>query len=283
MLCGMAIRRGITAFVIALVIGLALTIPLVSLVVANMLPRQGLLVIPAGLLAVSWAWSGDWLLDRPAPGRWVRLGLLLTGLFTLVVSWYAGYRAWSIRDVGPIAPPAAWLEAAANTLPADQNAADLYDEAQRRIVGPTDSSEFLSRNREVLDLIRRAAARPVCRFAQREKPTLADQPDLPPMAIFAKLITLDLSDREKHGDLAGAWDDIMVLFRMARHAGEGTGLVSAFANVVLMERITLGHALEWAVARGQTPERLQAALVAYRDLPNMPSSDGDRAGRGQPC
>jgi hypothetical protein len=92
------------------------------------------------------------------------------------------------------------------------------------------------------------------------------------MAIFTKLITLDLSDREKHDDLAGAWDDIIVLFRMARHASEGTVLVSAFANVVLMERITLGRALEWAVARGQTPERLQAALVAYRDLPNMPSS-----------
>ncbi len=67
-LCGMAIRRGITAVVIALVAALALTIPLVALVVANMLPRQGLLVIPAGLIAVSWAWSGDWLLDRPAPG-----------------------------------------------------------------------------------------------------------------------------------------------------------------------------------------------------------------------
>ena len=64
----------------------------------------------------------------------------------------------------------------------------------------------------------------------------------------------------------------MVLFRMAQHAGEGTGFVSAFANVVLTERITLGHALEWAISRGQTPERLQAALVAYRDLPNMPSS-----------
>ena len=49
-LCGMAIRRGITAVVIALVIGLALAVPLDALVVAHMLPVQGLLVIPAGLL-----------------------------------------------------------------------------------------------------------------------------------------------------------------------------------------------------------------------------------------
>jgi hypothetical protein len=271
-LCGMAIRRGITAVVIAMVIGLVLTIPLTAMQLVQMLPLLGLLVIPVGLLAVSWAWSGDWLFDRPAPGRWLRLGLLLTGMFTLVVSWYAGYRAWSIRDVGPIAPPAVWLEATAKTLPTDQNAAELYDEARRQMVGPLDSPELLGRNQKVLDLLRRAASRPNCRFMQREKPTLLDQPDLPPVAIFARLMSLDSYDRQNHGDLAGAWDDIMVLFRMARHVGDGTGLISAFANVVLVERSALGHALEWAVAPGQTPERLQAALAAYRDLPNMPSS-----------
>ena len=34
----------------------------------------------------------------------------------------------------------------------------------------------------------------------------------------------------------------------------------------------LGHALEWAVAHGQTPDRLHAALAAYRDLPKMASA-----------
>ncbi len=101
---------------------------------------------------------------------------------------------------------------------------------------------------------------------------MADQPNLPPMAIFAKLITLDLSDREEHGDLTSAWNDIMVLFRMAQHAGDRAGLMSAFANVVLVERTALSHALEWAVAPGQTLERLQTALAAYRERPKMPSS-----------
>ena len=68
LVCGMAIRRSITAVVVSLVIGLALTIPLAALVTVQMLPEQGLLVIPAGLLVVSWAWSDDWLLARPGSG-----------------------------------------------------------------------------------------------------------------------------------------------------------------------------------------------------------------------
>ena len=149
----MAIRRGITAVVIALVIGLALAIPLAALVVAHMLPVQGLLVIPAGLAGGLVGMERRLAAGPAGPGRWVRLGLLLTGMFALVVSWYAGYRAWSIPDVGPIAPPAAWIEAAATPLPADQNAAELYREAGRRLVGPfADSPEFLDRNREFVDL-----------------------------------------------------------------------------------------------------------------------------------
>jgi ABC-type transport system involved in multi-copper enzyme maturation permease subunit len=276
-LCGMAIRRGITAGVIALVAGLALTVPLIALVQVNMLPVQGLLAIPAGLLAVSWIWSGDWQLERPAPGRWVRLGLLLTGMFTVLVSWYAGYRAWSIPDVGPITPPAVWLEAAAASVPADQDAAELYREAGRRLVGPfKDSPEFLERNRELLDLLRRAAARPSCGFVKPQKPTLLEQLDLPPLSQLAYLLALDASERQSHGDLAGAWDDIVAMFHMAQHGK--AGLVFAFPDLLSVERTALGHALEWAVAQGQTPERLHTALTTYLALPKIaPAADLVRA------
>ena len=271
LVCGMAIRRSITAVVVSLVIGLVLTIPLAALVTAQMLPVQGLLVIPAGLLVVSWAWSGDWLLARPGSGRWLRLGLLLMGMFALVVSWYAGFRAWSIRDVGPIDPPSMWLEAASASLPADQNAAELYRKAGQQLVGPfKDSPEFLDRNRGLLDLLRQATTRPYCRFLEPQKLTVLDQPDLPPLTQLAHLLALDASERQNHGDFGGAWDDIMALFRMARHSGEGTGLGLTFSTIVWEERTALGVALEWAVARGQTPEQLHAALMAYRDLPKMP-------------
>jgi hypothetical protein len=266
LVCGMAIRRGITAVVIAMVLGIILMIPLGTLVGVNMLPVQGLLAIPAGLLVVSWAWSGDWLLERPSPGRWVRLGLLLTGMSTGLVGWYAGYRAWSIPDVGPIAPPAAWIEGASASLPSDQNAADLYREAGRRLVGPLDNS-FLDRNQGILDLIRRATVRPHCRFLQPEKLTVLDRPDLPPVSQVANLLALAASDRQNRGDLAGAWDDITALFRMAHQMGESAGLTF---DVTWVERTALGQAMEWVVARGQTPERLRAALAAYHILPKIP-------------
>ena len=53
-------------------------------------------------------------------------------------------------------------------------------------------------------------------------------------------------------------------------SARATGLGSTFSTVVWVERTALGVALEWAVARGQTPEQLHAALAAYRDLPKMP-------------
>ena len=262
-LCGMAIRRSITAIVVALVIALVLTIPLALLVTVNMLPAPGLLVIPAGLLVVSWAWSKDWLLDRPAPGRFLRLGLLLIGMFVLAVSWYAGYRAWSIRDVGLVAPPTAWTEATTASLQPNQNAANLYREAGDQLIGPfQDSPGFLKRNRELLDLLHRAAVMPDCRFLEPEKLTVLDRPDVPPVSQFARLLTLDARDRQNHGDLAKAWDDIIVLFRMAHHAARGSGYIIAFPDALSVERNALGHALEWAVTRSQTPERLHAALAS---------------------
>ena len=272
LLCGMTIRRGITAVLIAVVIGVGLTIPLSMLVASDMMPMPGLLVIPTGLLLVSLAWSSDWLLDRPAPGRWVRLGLLLTGMFSLAVGWYAGYRAWSIRDVGRIAVPAAWIEVASAPLPADQNAADLYRKAGNRLIGPVeDSPKFLEQNQETCDLVRRATARLGCRFRLPEKMTILDRPDLPPLGQLAHLLALDSSERQAHGDLTGAWDDIMALFRMAHHISDGFGLW-AFSSSATVERMALGRALEWAVARGQTPDRLHSALVAFRELPKMPSA-----------
>ena len=99
---------------------------------------------------------------------------------------------------------------------------------------------------------------------------MLDQPDLPPVSQLASLLALDASERQNHGDLAGAWDDIVALFRMAHHIGDGAGLSSAHPGTIAVERMALGQALEWAVARGQTPDRLHAALAAYRDLPKMP-------------
>ena len=95
----------------------------------KMMPAWGLAALPVAFLVVTWAWSGDWLLDRPAPGRYLRLGLILAGTFGVLLGGYAGVRVWSIPDPGPIAAPSC-LDRRARSPP-DRNAADLYREAAR--------------------------------------------------------------------------------------------------------------------------------------------------------
>ncbi len=75
-------------------------------------------------------------------------------------------------------------------------------------------------------------------------------------------------DRIHRGDLAGAWDDIVVLLRMARHVSEGATMFQDLLALAI-EQETLDLARDWATAPGQTPDRLRAAIAAYRDLPRL--------------
>ena len=63
-----------------------------------------------------------------------------------------------------------------------------------------------------------------------------------------------------------------MLFRMTRHFTEGAGLDEARAALLIAERDALKLAIDWAVAQGQTVERLHAALETYRSLPKMPTA-----------
>ena len=277
-ICGMMFRRGITAFVIALVLTFALLPPLFTLWTVAMLPPPGFLVVAAALLMVSWAWCSDWMLERPAPGRWLRLGLFATTALALVSAVYIPFRAWSVPDIGPIAPPSAWAASALILAKSEENAAPLYSEAGRSLIYRDDAREFLNENAVALGLIRRAAARPHCVFNRPEKATLLDGIDVPAPWEFSRLVNQAAQDRLEHGDLAGSWDDIMVLFRMTRHFIEGSGMDQAYQALVRFERDALALALDWAVAPGQTPARLHAAMEAYRDLPKIaPPSDVVRA------
>ena len=73
------------------------------------------------------------MLDRPAPGRWLRLGLFLSIAFALLSACHIGFRVWSLPDVGPIAPPAVWNEASAILESPERNAATLYAAADPRM------------------------------------------------------------------------------------------------------------------------------------------------------
>lgn len=269
-LCGMAIRRGITALIAATVLTAALAIPLLTGVFTLMVPAWGLLVFPVAFLFVSWAWSRDWLQSRPAPGRWLRLGLLFVGAMSILSVGYAGYRVLSVPNVSLVAPPESWIRAASAMPPAERNAADLYREAGRLLNSQYAShpAEYLKQNSEPLALIRRAAVRPKCQFEVLGRITPTNAFDSTLMGRLAELVMLNTGECQKNGNLGGAWDDILLLFQMARHCGEGAEM-SRSLTAWGIEREALGLAMVWAIAPEQTPERLHRALTAYRALPKL--------------
>jgi hypothetical protein len=212
-------------------------------------------------LLVSWAWSGDWLLDRPAPGRWLRLGSMLTGTFAVLLGVYTAFRAWSVPDIGPIAPPRAWIAPLSELFRADldmrhRNTDAIYRQTLRSL-----KSEYpgLDLNDEALAVVRVAVA----------------QPDISGNVLLnnlARRVIQDARNQLARGDLAGSWSDIINLFRMVRRQSYGAAIAPAM-NSVMTEREALDLAMEWAVASRQTPEQLRSALAAIRDLPNMTPAD----------
>ena len=271
-ICGMTCRRGITAFVMAMVLSIGVMLPLIFVVQLNLASEYALFFVTVGLLWVSWAWRADWMLDRPAPGRWVRLGFC-----TCPVHSRCSRRATSPFACGACPTLARSLDPrrGATThlieVSPDGNAADLYNEAGRSLVQRSDPEEFLNQNRKSLELIRRAAERPDCRFEGPSKPTLGTPATLPLLVQLERLVSLEARGRLNKGDLAGSWDDIIVLLRMARHFSEGSGLEPALTALKSVERDSLRLAIDWALHRGQTPERIRAALASFRDLPPMPN------------
>src|SRR5262249_49605392 len=103
LLCGQVIRRSITAWVVACLGCFILVLPQVVLADAEMIPSVGLLLFPLIMLAVSWAWSGDWMNDLGGAARWLRLGAMAAAATALLGVTYIGYRAWSVPKLPP--PP----------------------------------------------------------------------------------------------------------------------------------------------------------------------------------
>ena len=133
-LSGMIFRRGITAGLVAFLSLTLLAGLLGMLLKLGMMSVAWPFVLALCVLGVACAWSGDWLIERPGAGRWVRLGLLLGGVGTALFAAYTSNRAFSIPKVDPLpAEVVARIEAEAGGIPAEENAADLYREARSKL------------------------------------------------------------------------------------------------------------------------------------------------------
>lgn len=267
-LCGMTIRRTITAGVIALVFTILFGLACGGLMVAGLFPIAGFPIISVALLLVSWAWAGDWMLDGPGARRWLRLLGLLSGTFAVLFVWYVGNRAWGVSDPGSIAPPANWSH---YPVTADQNAAELYRQAADLTRGEIkDKARRHEAVEKARELVRQATERPNCVFFDPKKMTIMSDRDAPDLLQFTGLVHFRSGELRATGDLAGAWESILVEFRLALHAAQTLTNTSALRHLQF-EQMALSNALVWAVDGRQTLELLRAAKKSLRDLAPLPA------------
>ena len=262
MLCGMVVRRGITAVVVAAAILIASAIPLVLMYeILKVIPAWGFVIVPLGFLFVSWAWSADWMYERPGAGRWARLAFSAVATSAVAFTGYAAYRVYSVPMVND-----AILSASLKPDPGTgERASQFYDQAVQKL-NPPYTEAHLAANAEALALTRRAAALPDFRVAGSESYTWFTQIWSRKYEPLSRLLVVSARARLSKGDLAGAWDDVLTLLHMARNLRATVPL-----RGLMDERQALMLALEWAADSRQTPALLRSALKDYHALPAMPT------------
>jgi hypothetical protein len=297
LICGMAIRRRITAVLVGTMACLVLIPMQFGLIRLTMIPVWSLTLIPLILIAVSAAWADDWLLEPEGLRRWIRLGLLIGVPFGLLASAFISVRALGVEDVGPLNTAMFRDE----EIPREQNAAEVYRRAIRLIKSDASSSlyrsdginsglldaiilnqnplEFrdqpsriLTTNQPAIDLARQASALPRSQFEPFEKMTIASDDsklDLD-LKILGDLVALEAKERLARGELAGAWDDLLALFRMANQLVETAPTFDATAISTFIHHRAVGLSFEWLADKRQTPELIRKALADLKALPPLP-------------
>jgi hypothetical protein len=227
---------------------------------------------------------------------------MLSVMTTTLFGGYIAFRAWSVPDSPPIPAPFTWTNLTPEPTPSDRDAAPVYREAGRlywelqgsEVVGvdpitgvesrvyrargargPIDDEHPELVRRQILSDLHQASVRPECRFLDPSKLSIGSSLDLPPMNELAQTVNADFHERMRKNDLAGAWEDVEVLLRMAHHlsllATDRTATES-----LQIESDALILARQWALDPGtkQTPEQLHAAITAYQNLPKViPSAE----------
>ncbi|WP_422930325.1 ABC transporter permease [Singulisphaera sp. PoT] len=286
---GLVVRRGITAGVVALLGFVGFFLPQVLLFYANMIPSWSLFVSPALLLLASLAWTSNWLFDRTEAKRWIKLGFLMLVAVGGPLSWFVGYRAYGVPEVGLSYDPS-W--ARSPSLPPEQNAAEFYRKAvivlnqhnkdatsflESRFLGilqegserrlPEDES-FLRDNQPTIALIREGAAKDRSVFNRIETLDYDSRLDstIQDMNTLAQVMALDARKHELDGDLKGAWDDVATMFRMANHVADPPTALLQRMIATKVHSTAIVRATAWAMDQRQTPALLRAALADLKTL-----------------
>ena len=160
--CGMVIRRGITAAMVAVLLLFLVSFPLMWLFETKMLPSSFLLLVPFAFLAVSFGWSREWMMNRPGAGRWVKLAALLVGWFGALFAAYIYVRVEGVPTLEPSRDAQLFSFTSPTSVSASDNAADLYHQAAQ-LISPMPAEAYQEVNAKALEL---CVARPRrCRLA----------------------------------------------------------------------------------------------------------------------
>ena len=294
----MIFPRSITAGVVSILLCFLLVLPLGSLYGLRLLPGWFFLVYAFAILTVSFAWSSDWMFDRPGAWRWVRLVFWLTGMFGALLSGYAAHRVVSVPTLDPAREAQLFQPNSVSKVLIVDNAADLYREAAnsisempgsiserpkvfassidaRRAPKTKEAVVWLGENAKALELLRKAAKMPACQFTDLHQATVFTSrgEQLPALHPLGILLAHSVRQRQAQGDLDGAWSDLEVMFRIARQWSGNVTVWEAFHGHFI-ERQALVLAMAWAADPKQSVERLHAARDAWRKLPLQPDPAG---------
>jgi hypothetical protein len=265
-LSGMIFRRGITSWFLGIISTIGIMFATGLLFTHGLLGAGWLFAPPVAALVISWAWSGDWIVERPGLGRWIRLGLLVFVAFAVTASSYAAHRVFGVPDFGP-ALTRQYLQVETTPVAEASNAYPIYLELKRIIdAKPELKTASLSEHPDLLEKIRRASALPACQIINVETATVLSAVDKEPIRMVGTLLADDARKRLESADLAGAWDEILLQFRIARQVGRQAPLTQAMVANSLEEQ-ALRLAMVWSAKPKQTPDLLKSALADYRALP----------------
>ena len=296
-LCGMIFPRSITAGVVSILLCFLLVLPLGSLYGVRLLPGWFFLVYAFAILTVSFAWSGDWMFDRPGAWRWVRLVLLLTGMFGALLSGYAAYRVVSVPTLDPSREAQIFQPNSVAIVLIADNAADLYREAASSMSEMPGSISESPRSWPIR-LMRVARPRPKRRSSGWERTprhlNCCEKPrKCPPASLpistkrrcshrggnncppftrsvsFSRSPSVSVRPRETSTE-PGAISKSC--FGSRQWSGNVTVWEAFHGHFI--ERQALVLAMAWAAGPKQTVERLHAARDAWRKLPPQPDPAG---------
>ncbi|MGL5095693.1 MAG: hypothetical protein ACRDD1_08905, partial [Planctomycetia bacterium] len=196
-----------------------------------------------------------------------------------VPSAAAAYAAWST-------PPSAAAVETANLyrdavaqhrtfdsfhVPVDgENEAPPEEPLAPRVLAARRAQEaaYVAANQEVVVKTLAATRRPTCVFIDRSTAMKWDEPvDDDALRDLGRLLVADALRLQRAGDLDGAAERYMAMFRMARHVAEGRPLDGWTAGWAI-DAVARSRLYDWAWRDGQTPERIHAMTVL------LESSDG---------